>query len=94
MRNGIFHTPKSRGKFQKMDVLYTYFPKCQAHPHIIKKIKKIKIPKLPKKGASLQHVRLWATVVRRPRTGAQIGPFQIFPPSSYPHIFAHVIKSC
>jgi hypothetical protein len=70
MKNGRFHPPKCRSKLQKMGVLCTHSPKCQAHPHNTKKKWK-KMPKFPKKGVQPTICQtaghgLQATADRRP----------------------------
>jgi hypothetical protein len=69
MRNGRLNTSKCRGKLQKMEVLYTHLPKCQAHPHNTKKKGKKKSKKCKKRGAAgkdPQSIRLQAAAVGRP----------------------------
>jgi hypothetical protein len=69
IRNERLNTSKCRGKFQKMEVLYTHSPKMPGSSQTSQKkgFKKIKI-KLQKRG-SLQSVRLRAVVAYRPWRG-------------------------
>jgi hypothetical protein len=75
-------------------MLYTHSPKIPGPFFLIQKINK-KCQKITKKeGYSPQFVRQRAAVARQPSAGALTWPSQIFPTSSCPQIFAHVVNSC
>jgi hypothetical protein len=95
MRNGRFHTPKCRGKLQKMGVLYTHSSKMLGPSPNNQKWKMKKLKKLEKGGPahSLSNCRLRSG---RPPAIAQASFFMCMPPpfpSSYLHFFLHVVNS-